>query len=111
MSTLVVKRIWIERSECTGHTLCGPEAPDLIELDQSGDTSTVKQGSLRNSQQELAWLIAASEVCPMRAFRVETEDGRIHCVPDDRAVRDALKQGDFRWSGAVAGSRGIAPVA
>jgi hypothetical protein len=47
----------------------------------------------------------------MNAFRVETEDGHIHCVPDDRSVRDALKRGDFRWSTAVTGFRGIAPVA
>jgi ferredoxin len=111
VSTLVVKRIWIERSECTGHTLCVPEAPDLIEFNQSGEFSAVKQGLLHFTQQELACFLAASEVCPMRAFRIETEDGLIHCVPDDRKVRDALKQGDFRWSAAVTQSRGIAPVA
>jgi ferredoxin len=111
VSTLVVKRIWIERSECTGHTLCVPETPDLIEFNQSGEFSAVKQGSLHFTQQELACFLAASEVCPMRAFRIETEDGLIHCVPDDRKVRDALQQGDFRWSAAVTQSRGIAPVA
>jgi ferredoxin len=111
MSTLVVKRIWIEKSECTGLTLCVPEAPDLIEFDQSDGISKVKQGSLRFTQQELARFLAASEVCPMNAFRVETEDGRIHRVPDDRLVREALKRGDFRWSTAVTGSRGVAPVA
>jgi ferredoxin len=111
MCTLVIKRIWIERSECTGHTLCIPEAPDLIEFDQPGDTTVVKQSSLRHTHQELVQFLAASEVCPMNAFRVETEDGHIHCVPDDRSVRDALKRGDFRWSTAVTGFRGVAPVA
>jgi len=111
MSALVVKRIWIERSECTGHTLCIPEAPELIEYDQSGDTSVVKQSSLRHTHQELAQFLAASEVCPMLAFRVETEDGHIHCVPDDRSVREALKQGNFRWSTAITGVRDIAPLA
>jgi hypothetical protein len=43
MSTLVVKRIWIEQSECTGHTLCVPEAPDLIEFDQADGTSAVNK--------------------------------------------------------------------
>jgi len=110
MSTLVIKRIWIDKAECTGHGLCVPEAENLIAYASPFDFSFVRNEALKYTQQELALLLAASEVCPMRAFRVETEDGRIHSVPDDKSVRDALKQGNYRWSATVTGTRGMVPV-
>ena len=111
MSPLVVKRIWIEKSECTGHGLCIPEADGLIEYNPLGDFSIVKVDRLRYAQQQLASLLEASKVCPMRAFRLESEDGRVYTLPEDEPVRVALESGNYRWSESMAGPRSIAPVA
>ena len=110
MSTLVIKRIWIERSECTGHGLCIPEAADLIDYTPLGDYSFVRAQQLAHTQQELVLLLAASTVCPMSAFRLEAEDGRVYSLPEDEMVRVALKSGDYRWSESVTGPRSLASV-
>jgi ferredoxin len=110
MSALVIKRIWIERSECLWHTLCVPEAPTLIENEPDGP-AVVIQAALTYTQPELVQLVDASRVCPMRAFHIETEDGRVLCIPDDRSVGEALRAGNYRWSSAVAAPRSNAPVA
>ena len=103
MSTLVIKRIWIDKAECTGHALCVPEAADQIEFTRAGGDSFARIRLLMYTQPELEMLLKASAVCPMRAFRLETEDGRVHVLPDDKAVRAALESGDYRWSDSATG--------
>lgn len=107
MSTLVIKRIWIESAECTGHQLCVPEASELIEYLSKDDASVVKSNQLRYTQQELVALFGAASVCPMSAFYLETEDGRTLNVDAD-AIQQALKSGDYRWSDAATGTPTIA---
>jgi ferredoxin len=96
MSTLVIKRVWIERSECTGHGLCVPEAAGLVEYNPLGDFSIVKLGRLTYAHQQLKTLLEASMVCPMTAFGLESEDGRVYTLPEDEPVRVALKSGNYR---------------
>ena len=111
MSPLVVKRIWIERSECTGCGLCVPEAAGLVEYNPLGDSSIVKMDRLTYAHQQLKSLLEASMVCPMWAFRLESEDGRVYTLPEDEPVRVALESGNYRWAESMAGPRSIAPVA
>jgi ferredoxin len=108
---LIIRRVWIEKAECTGHTLCVPEAPDLLQYLDSEDVTTVRQDQLRHTIAELTALISAAEVCPMHAFFIETEDGRVYNIPDDQEVRDAIRLKNYRWSTSVSGPRDIAPVA
>jgi hypothetical protein len=108
---LVIKRVWIEKAECTGHTLCLPEAPGLIAYYASDDVSDVKESGLRHTHQELTLLLEASSVCPMRAFFIETEDGRVYGIPDHPEVREAIRLRSYRWSNSVTGTRDIVPVA
>ena len=71
----------------------------------------VKLERLEYSHQELELLLEASKVCPMRAFRLESEDGQVYSLPEDDAVRVALKSGNYRWAESATGPRGLGPVA
>jgi ferredoxin len=97
MSELVIKRVWIEPAKCTGHTLCVPEAPGLIEYDESKDVSVVKEAALKRTQQELKLLLEASEVCPMSAFFLETLDGSTFNL-DNELIRQAIRDGKYKWA-------------
>ena len=93
--TLIVKRIWIEKAECTASTLCEPEAPGLIESDEN--TLWVKEAVLQHTQRELELLFDAAGVCPVAAFYLETHDGHVFNVEDD-FVQEAVSKGDYRWA-------------
>ena len=75
MTTLVIRRIWIDKAECTGHGLCVPEAASLLEYSSAFRFSFVRNEALKHTQQELALLLAASEVCPcaLSALRPKTD--------------------------------------
>jgi ferredoxin len=96
--TLRVRRVWIEKAECTGHTLCVPEAPGLIEYDADSDVSVVKESALQRTHPELKALLDASEVCPMDAFFVETEDGSVFNVSRNDDIRRAVREGRYTWA-------------
>lgn len=96
MNVLAIKRVWIERGECTGHTLCVPEAPGLIEYDKKADVSVVLESNLQRTQQELRMLLEASEVCPMSAFFVQLADGRTFEAGSE-PIRSAIRQGNYKW--------------
>jgi hypothetical protein len=98
MSPLVVKRIWIEKSECLWHTLCVSEAPDLITARDAGGTPAVLPSALLYTKAGLGRLISASGICPVYAFYLETEDGRILNVQESDEVQAALRSGEYRWS-------------
>jgi ferredoxin len=90
--------VWIEKSECTGHTLCVPEAPGLIEYDAASDVSVIKEGAFQRTQPELKALLEASEVCPMDAFYVETDDGSVFNASRNDNVRRAIREGRYTWA-------------
>jgi ferredoxin len=98
MLTLKIRRVWIERAECTGHTLCVPEAPGLIEYDRATDASSVKEAGLERTQAELKLLLDASEVCPMRAFFIETDDGSTFNATRNEDIRRAIRAGRYSWA-------------
>jgi ferredoxin len=97
MTTLLIRRVWIERGECTSHTLCITETSGLIELDPDGDSAVVKEAALQRTQQELQELLEASFVCPMAAFHIETADGSTFCLGNELLQR-AIRQGGYRWA-------------
>jgi ferredoxin len=95
---LNIRRVWIERAECLGHTLCIPEAPGLIEFDDNGGVAVVREASLKRTQSELKILLEASAVCPMRAFRIEIDDGFAFTLPGNEDVRKAIREGRYSWA-------------
>ncbi len=98
MTCLVVKRIWIEKSDCLWHTICVAEAPDLITDKDEDGVPAVMQSVLTHSQSELAQLLAVSQFCPVAAFFLETEDGRILNMDENPEILSALKDGSYRWA-------------
>jgi len=94
---LVVKRVWIDKNECTAMTLCESESKGLIEYSKEQGASVVKEHTLRRTQQELKLLLEASNVCAMSAFYLETEDGRVLNLDDD-IVQQSIKAGSYRWA-------------
>ena len=94
---LVVRRVWIEKSECTGHTLCASEAPGLIEYDPSSDVSVVQEHSLERTQENLKLLLEAEAVCPMDAFFVELEDGKVFNLCNE-LIQTEVRRGNYRWA-------------
>jgi ferredoxin len=96
MPTLVVRRVWIEKTQCLWHTLCHSEAVGLIEFNDDVEASVVNEHLLRRTQDELRQLLEAEAVCPVEAFYLETDDGCIHNVSSDR-VQAAIQTGDYRW--------------
>ena len=93
--TLIVKRIWIEQTQCTASTLCEPEAPGLIEAGE--ETVEIREALLQRTQRELELLFGAAGVCPVAAFYLETQEGRVFNVEDD-FVQQAVSTGDYRWA-------------
>jgi len=98
MFVLSIRRVWIEKSECTGHRLCVPEAPGLIEYDAASDVSVVKEATLSRTHAELKKILEASEVCPMDAFFIETDDGGVFNVSRNEIIRRAVLEGRYRWA-------------
>jgi ferredoxin len=97
MSELIIKRVWIEPAECTGHTLCVPEAPGLIAYDKKADVSVVLENSLKRTHQELKQLLEASEVCPMLAFFIQTSDGSTFNASNE-LIRSVIRKGHYKWA-------------
>ena len=94
---LVIRRVWIEPAECTGHTLCHYEVPDLIDYDPAADVSVVKPRAVTWTREPLQQLLEAEAVCPMNAFFIETEDGKI-CNASDDWVQALIHKGAYRWA-------------
>ena len=98
MFTLRIRRVWIEKADCTGHTLCVPDAPGLIEFDSASGVSVVKEAVLQRTQPELKALLEASEVCPMDAFFIETDDGSTFNASRNEIIRRAIREGRYTWA-------------
>jgi ferredoxin len=96
-SLLVIRRVWIEKAECTGHTLCVPEAPGLIVNDERSDVSVVQEHSLERTQHNLKLLLEAEAVCPMSAFFIEVENGDVFNLSND-LIQKKIRQGNYRWA-------------
>ena len=94
---LIVRRVWIERVECLAHTLCGPEAPGLIEIDESAGASRIREEVLRRTPEELKQLLEATWVCPVSAFYVETDGGDVYIVGETDWVQRAIRSGNYAW--------------
>ena len=94
---LIVRRVWINRDSCLWHTLCGPEAPGLIENDEALSVYRIKEESLQFTQDELKQLLEASRVCPMNAFYVETSGGEVLNIDETAWVLEAIKSGNYAW--------------
>ena len=95
-AALIVKRVWIDRNECTAMTLCESETAGLIEYSKEIGASAVKEHALQRTQHELKSLLEASNVRAMAAFYLETEDGRVPNLDDDE-VRQSNRAGNYRW--------------
>jgi ferredoxin len=98
MHILRIRRVWIEKAECTGHTLCVPEAPGLIAMDQEHDVAVVQEVALNRTHAELKLLLEASWVCPMDAFFIETDDGSTFNATRNEIVRCAIQEGRYTWA-------------
>ncbi len=96
-SPLVIRRVWIEKADCTGHALCVPEAPRLIAYDQHSAVSVVQQQSLERTQQNLKLLLEAAAVRPMSAFFVEVGNGTVFNVSNELIQRQ-IRAGQYRWA-------------
>ena len=95
-ATLIVRRVWVDKNQCTAMTLCESESEGLIEYSEEQGASVVKEHALQRTQQELKLLLEASEVCAMSAFYLETEDGRVINLDHDE-VQQAITSGKYRW--------------
>ena len=97
-SVLVVKRVWVDKNECTSKTLCEAESEGLIKnSEEHHGAAVVQEHMLRRTQEELKLLLGTSSVCAMAALYLETADGRVLNLDDD-AVQQALKAGTYRWA-------------
>jgi ferredoxin len=89
--------VWIDPAQCTGHTLCVPEASGLIAYDKTKDVSVVKDANWQRTRQELMLLLEASEVCPMNAFILDTLDGGTFNL-NNESIRQAIRDGKYKWA-------------
>jgi hypothetical protein len=78
--------------------MCEPEAPGLVEYDESIGVFAVKEASLKRTQEELKQLLEASYMCPMWAFQVTLVDGKTYYIRDEQWIRDAISKGDYEWA-------------
>lgn len=96
MSTVKIIRVWIDDDWCTGHQMCVPEVPGLIEFDDDWGVAKICEDLIPYSEDELCSLVMAAEVCPMRAIKFQLENGMV-VTPDNGKFQDLLNAEKVEW--------------
>ena len=99
---LKVKRVFVEPSQCTAHTLCQSEVPQRqIEIEYSPsvgfDVSVVQENIVPRTKEALLMLLHADDVCPMDAFRVELESGEVFLVSNPE-IQNIIESEQVEWA-------------
>ena len=97
MTVLRIRRVFISSSNCTTFMLCqGFLGEKVITYNEDG-LAKINESELPRTKESLILMLNGTNYCPMGAFHIELDNGKIYNVDYD-VVQKKIEQGKIEWA-------------